>query len=101
MIIKQYLMVFLIGLFLLGCATPMQFITPKLTVVDIPKINEEKIAELGDTLVNKGRIYTFNALRLENHISAGDGFLTKKISLEPGILKATMRDRKWLYYTTD
>ncbi len=52
-------------------------------------------------MVEKGKIYTYDAIRLENHVSAGDGFLLKKLTLEPGVLKASMKDDERIYYATD
>ena len=88
-------------LLLSGCATPKESIIPDLDFVDIPPLNEPQKAELGDTLVEKGKIYTHNAIRLENEITAGDGFLLKKFTLEPGILKARLKDHMRIYYMTD
>ena len=90
----------LIAFLLAGCATQKQAIPPRLTIIDQPQIGEDRVAELGETLVQKGKVYGYDAVRLENSVSAGDGFLLKKFSLEPGILRATMRDNDRLYYTT-
>jgi hypothetical protein len=84
-----------------GCATPRQVITPKLQIVDLPPLGEERTSELGETLVQKGKTYTYDAVRLGNSVTAGDGFLVKKLTLEPGVLKASMRDDERIFYTTD
>ena len=84
-----------------GCATTKQSITPNLRIVDLPTIGEARTSELGDTLVEKGKIYTYQAVRLENTVTAGDGVFLKKLTLEPGILKASMRDDERIYYTTE
>jgi len=101
MLSKPYSALVLAAVFLAGCATQKQPIPPRLTIINLPQPGEERTAELGETLVQKGKVYTYDAVRLENSISAGDGYLLKKFSLEPGILKATMRDDDRLYYTTD
>lgn len=101
MIHKLYPLVVVLVALLSGCATQKQSIPPTLTVIDLPKLGEERTAELGETLVQKGKLYTYEAVRLENSVSAGDGFLLKKFSLEPGILKASMRDDEHIFYTTD
>ena len=88
-------------LVLTGCATQKQTIPPRLSAIDHPPLGEEHTSPLGETVVEKGRIYVFDGVRLENSISAGDGVLLKKFSLQPGILKATLRDDERLYYTTD
>ncbi len=99
---RLYPTVGFIAALLAGCATaPRQPISSQLTTVDLPKLGEERTAERGETLVQKGRMYTYDAVRLENKISGGDGHYNKQFSLDPGILKATMRDEKFIYYTTD
>lgn len=99
----KYLWVSVVGAaaLLSGCATPKQSISPNLRIVNLPQLGEERTSELGETLVEKGKIYTYDAVRLENSVTAGDGILLKKLSLEPGVLKATMRDDERIYYTTD
>lgn len=84
-----------------GCVSSKQLIAPDLKIVDVPTLGDERTSELGDTLVEKGKIYTYDAVRLENTVSAGDGILLKKLTLEPGVLKATMRDDDRIYYTCD
>ena len=84
-----------------GCATPKSSIAPNLRIVDIPPLGEVRTSELGDTLVEKGKVYTYDAVRLSNTVSAGDGVLLKKLTLEPGVLKASMRDDERIYYVTD
>ncbi len=98
---KLYPVVCLIAAFLAGCATQRETIPPRLTLIDVPKLGEERTSELGETLVQKGRIYTYDAVRLENSITAGDGFLLKKFSLEPCVLRASMKDSDRVFYTTD
>lgn len=87
--------------FLSGCATSKQSIAPNLHIIDLPALGEVRTAELGETLVQKGKIYTYDAVRLENTVSAGDGFFLKKFTLQPGVLKASMKDNDRIYYTTD
>jgi hypothetical protein len=84
-----------------GCVSSKQLIAPSLKIVDVPTLGEDRTSELGDTLVEKGKIYTYDAVRLENTVSAGDGILLKKLTLEPGILKASMKDDERIYYTCD
>jgi hypothetical protein len=98
---RLYPTVVFVAAFLAGCATHRQAIPSQLTIVDLPQLGEERIAERGETLVQKGRMYTYDAVRLENKISGGNRHFAKLFSLEPGILKATMRDEKRIYYTTD
>src|SRR5688500_12099148 len=88
------------AIFLSGCATPKQAISPTLSIVDLPGIGDVRTAALGDTLVKKGKLNTYDAVILENIVTAGDGILLKKLTLAPGTLKATMRDNERIYYTT-
>jgi len=93
--------VLLVILMLSGCASYKQAIPPKLTIISLPTIGEERSSELGETLVKKGKIYTYEGINLENTVSAGDGFFLMKYTLRPGPMKATMFDDERIYYTTD
>ena len=84
-----------------GCATQKTIIAPSLTIIDMPKLGEERTSELGETLVEKGKVYTYDGVRLENTVSAGDGFILKKFTLQPCSMKANMYDDDRIYYTTD
>jgi hypothetical protein len=83
-----------------GCATPKQAIAPRIETIDVPPLNEERRGELGDTLVQKGKVFTYDAVRLENTVTAGDGVLLKKLTLDPGVLKASMMGKERIYYST-
>lgn len=83
-----------------GCSTPKQHIAPDMRIVDVPPLGQDRISELGDTLVRKGRIWTYDGISLENTVTGG-GFPFKKLTLRPGNLKATMYDDEWIYYTTE
>lgn len=86
--------------YLSGCATTKQSIPPILRIVNLPEIGEARTSELGDTLVQKGKIYTYDALRLENTVTNEKPSINT-LTLEPGILKASMRDDERIYYTTE
>lgn len=87
---------------LAGCATPhRQAIASQLTIVELPKLGDERTAEAGEAVVTKSRVYLYEAVRLENRISGGDGNFGKRFTLEPGLLEATVRDEKHIYYTTN
>jgi len=88
-------------LFLSGCASQKESILPNLTVIDIPKLYEERSSEIGETLVEKGKVYTYDGIILENSLHAGDGIFLKKLTLDPGQLPATMQDTKAIYYSTN
>ena len=84
-----------------GCSTPKQTINPQLRIINLPPLGEERTSELGETLVQKGKFYTYEGIQLENTVSAGGGFFLKKYTLSPGTLIANMFDDKRTYYTTN
>jgi hypothetical protein len=90
----------LLVIFLCACTAQKQTISPQVQILDVPPIGEERGSELGEALVQKGQVFTYDAMRLENRVTAGDGVLLKRLTLEPGILKATMRDKKRIYYSS-
>ena len=81
-----------------GCITSRPALAPKVTVKDYPPLGEEHTAELGDTILDKGRIFELPALDLKNEVHWGDGFLVKKLTVAPGILTAQEEDRAYTYY---
>ena len=81
-----------------GCASQRTFISPKLEIIDIRQIQKVTVCELGDTVVEKGKIYAYDGINLKNQLTAGDGFLLKKITVYPGELKALAYDKSWTYY---
>jgi len=85
------------SLFLSACASKMA-ILPDLKVIDIPALNAIHEAELGDTIVSKGKVYNYDAIELSNEIHAGDGFIMEKITIPPQILIAKLKNKKWTYY---
>jgi hypothetical protein len=54
---------------------------------------------LGDTLVQKKKVYTYEALLLENTITGRLAILTYTVL--PGPLIQSKRDKKYTYYTSD
>lgn len=81
-----------------GCVSQKQAILPNLKVVDIPPINTEQTAELGDTIVAKGKLYTYHGIDLRNEVSAGDGIWLLKFTVPPQKLVAKMEDNEWTYF---
>jgi hypothetical protein len=89
------------ALMLTGCTTTKHLIAPQLTIIDQPKVGDEHSSELGETLVQKGKLYTYDGFSLENTVTAGGGIF-KTLTLRSGtLLKKTMFDEDRLYYTTD
>ncbi|HJV65191.1 MAG TPA: hypothetical protein VJ550_05635, partial [Geomonas sp.] len=93
--------IIIVAMILTGCTTTKHVIAPQLTVIDQPQIGKEHSSELGETLVQKGKLYTYEGFSLVNTVSAGGGFF-KTLTLRSGtLLKKTMFDEDRLYYTTD
>ena len=98
MINRNFLLTICCILLSIGCATNPNLLAPKTEIFDIPPINTVQTAELGDTVVSKGKITTFDAIQLQNEISAGDGVFIKKFTIPPQNLVAKNEDKKWTYY---
>ncbi len=89
-------------IFLSACATPWQQIEPKSKLVDLPPLGVELESELGETLVQKGIIYTYDGLQLEEPATASAGLLGGiKADLQPSVLRASKRDVWRIYYSSD
>ena len=82
----------------LGCVSTQQTIVPSLKMVDIPPLQTEQNVELGDTMVSKGKIYTYHGMDLKNQVQAGDGVLLIKFTIAPQRLVAKLEDKNWTYY---
>lgn len=94
--------ILLIGsLLLLGACTSTQAISPRTRTIDAPALNTSATAELGETVVEKGRLRTFDGLLLANELKWGDGFLLKKFTVSPGRLRARQQDSRFVYFYSD
>ena len=85
---------------LAGCAST-QAVMPSAQIVDRPPLNATAEAELGDTIVEKGRVSTYEGLELRNQLTWGDGFLLKKFTVSPGKLRAQQKDAQFTYFYSD
>lgn len=86
----------LFSIALCGCATTTPNVEPRLTIVDIPEIGQISIAEVGSTLVQKARVFEYDAYELlttYEHKSTGYRF-----TAQPGLYAATKTDSRWIYY---
>lgn len=92
------LLFFALIIILTGCAQRMEMVAPKKSIVDIPERNTQSTVEIGEPLVKKANVYTRNAIKLQNTVSAGDGFFLKKFTQNPAILPATRQDNEWICY---
>lgn len=87
-------------LLLAACAST-QAVMPRLDIVDRPPVGSVAQAELGDTIVEKGKLTTFDGLLLKNEVTWGDGFLLKKFTISPGKLRAKQIDSEYTYFYSD
>lgn len=88
------------ALILSACASTTT-VMPVIETVDRPALNTVSEAELGDTIVEKGKVSTYEGLQLRNELSWGDGLIMKKFNIPPGRLKAQQRDANFTYFPSD
>ena len=88
------------ALMLTACAST-QAITPRTDIMNRPNPGVMAQAELGDTIVEKGKLTTFEGLVLKNEVTWGDGILLKKFTISPGRLRAKQKDSKFTYFYSD
>jgi len=89
-----------VALCVTGCAST-QSVVARTDIINRPPLNEVSRAELGDTIVEKGKLTTYDGLVLKNEITWGDGFLLKKFTVSPGRLRARQQDAKYTYFYSD
>ncbi len=96
--LKKAWILFIVLVSLTGCTSSFKEILPNQKIFDIPPIDKEKTAELGDTIVSKGKVYEYNGIDLKNQVQAGDGFFLIKFTVPPQKLIAKAEDDDWTYY---
>ncbi len=89
-----------LALGLTACAST-QAVVARTDIINRPPLNDVARAELGDTIVEKGKITTYDGLQLQNEITWGDGFVLKKFTISPGKLRARQRDTTYTYFYSD
>lgn len=89
------------SLMMLAACAGTQAIVPKTRIIDAPALNTAATVELGETVVEKGRLRTFDGLMLSNELKWGDGFLLKKFIVSPGRLRARQQDAKFVYFYSE
>lgn len=98
------LLILLLGFLFAGCgsAVPMVSVSPKISTVDVPRLGVLVNAELGETLVRKGKIYEYDAIELHNSVSLNFARIgSSYATLEPCKLIAVRRKGEYVYYGTD
>lgn len=96
----RFALVAFCALGLTACAST-QSVAPRIDIVDRPAIGAVAHAELGDTIVEKGKVSTYDGLLLKNEVTWGDGLLLKKFTISPGRLRAKQSDSSYTYYYSD
>jgi len=83
-----------------GCASTAPNIAPSITDIDIPQIGEINTIEVGESAVQKARVYAFQAYELLQEVKhVGSGWdVGYTITLEPGIYAATRRVKDDIYF---
>ena len=89
----------IILLVLTGCHANRTYIAPQLEIVDYPPIETVHQSELGDTIVKKGKIYTYDAIELLAQVDCKE--MGVGLSLYKGKLKASFEDDKGTYFSTN
>jgi len=78
------------ALLLAGCATPPPVRLPDVQFVDHPPLNTESSAEIGETLLAKGKIYVFDGLDLLDRIT--DNGIAREYIVEPHAMRLERQD---------
>lgn len=86
--------------FLAGCQS-IEPVPSTAKVIDIPPIDYQATAELGDTIIDKGIMYSYDAIVTEQPVAWGDGIFTKKMTVPPGTLIAREQNSDGIYYYSD
>ena len=83
-----------------GCASTTPNVAPKITDVDIPQIGEINTIDVGESAVQKARVYEYEAYELLQEVKhVGSGLaIGYTIILEPGIYAATRKDQRNTYF---
>jgi len=87
-----YLFTVLVALAVSGCVTRTPINPPPPKTVSIPEPGILVERELGDTVVEKAKIYILKGLTLNNQISSGYEYAS------PGFYRAFLEDANWTYY---
>ena len=100
---SKKILIIALALVVSGCATtPIRNVSvPGMKIIDIPVKNQIASAEMGNTIIRKGRLFSYHALELLNEVTAGDGVMTYKMVVPAGVLTQLEEDNAWTYYHSD
>lgn len=85
----------------LAACVSTEAVSPNVELINRPVMGATAEAELGDTILEKGRLSTYDGLLLRNQLSWGDSVILKKFTIPPGRLRARIQDGQHVYYTSD
>ena len=91
----------IVAVAMLSACVSTQAVLPHTEVIDSPALNEVVTAELGEPVVEKGRLRTYDGLVLGNELRWGDGLLLKRFTVSPGRLRARQRDAEHIYFYSE
>jgi hypothetical protein len=87
---------------ILGCASTTPNVAPKITDVDIPQIGETNTIKVGESAVQKARVYAYEAYELLQEVEVkwvgSSQSIDYTLTLAPGIYAATRKDQKNTYF---
>lgn len=79
-----------------GCATTLPSAPQKTSLVNIPELNIESNAEIGQSMVSTARKIESKAIRLDNALTHNSGTWT--LSISSGVLPAYISNEKGSFY---
>lgn len=91
----------MVAVLLSGCATHFREIQPSFEEINIPSLNQVQQSELGDTLVSKGTLYTYDGMVLLNEVysKSKNTFLHGPVAtIPPSDLILKYEDSAWWYF---
>lgn len=75
---------------LTGCVTAPQIRPPDIEIENMPPLNAESTADIGETLVAKGKLYVFEGLDLQERIT--DNGIMREYIVEPNAMRLERED---------
>lgn len=78
------------ALLVTGCVTAPPIQPPEIQITNIPPLNVESTADIGETLVAKGKLYVFDGLDLQERIT--DNGIMREYIVEPNAMRRERED---------
>jgi hypothetical protein len=83
-------------LFLAGCVAAPPLRPPEIQITNMPQLETEATADIGETLVAKGKLYVYDGLELQERIT--DNGIMREYIVEPNAMRLEREDSagtKW------